>query len=95
METTFNSAKNQYKANYIQHALTGEEKYKIAYETAQKTIESILEKAPEKPVPVKSTRERSFTGFRQEETPPSLPSQSWKYWTLGILLLGSIALAMF
>jgi len=46
MEGTFASAKNQYKSNYVQHVLTGEEKYKTAYESAEKTMQSILSQAP-------------------------------------------------
>ena len=99
MEGTFDSAKNQYKSNYVQYFLTKEPKYKSAYETAQKTMDSILEKAPtpgEEPEKLKPTRERSYRAFHQKETgQTSLPSQSWKYWTLGSLLLVTAGLAMF
>jgi hypothetical protein len=99
MEGTFDSAKNQYKSNYVQYVLTKEAKYKTAYEAAQKTMDSILEKAPpppEEPEKLKSIKERSYRDIKQEyPTVTSLPSQSWKYWTLGSLLLVTAALAMF
>jgi hypothetical protein len=99
MEGTFDSAKSQFKSNYVQYALTNEAKYKTAYETAQKTMDSILEKAPdlnEEPEKLKPIRERSYTRFHQlQVTPTSIPSQSWKYWTLGSLLLVSFGLMMF
>lgn len=99
MEGTFDSAKNQYKSNYVQYFLTKEPKYKTAYEAAQKTMDSILEKAPtpgEEPEKLKPIRERSYRAFRQEEpNQTTLPTQSWKYWTLGSLLLLTSALAMF
>jgi len=96
MEGTFNSAKNQYQANYIQHALTGDDKYKQIYEAAQKKIESILDKAPptEESEPLKSTQERSYTRVHQDPV-SSIPTQGWKYWALGSLLLLSFALSMF
>jgi len=99
MEGTFDSAKNQYKSNYVQYFLTKEPKYKTAYETAQKTMDSILEKAPtrgEEPEKLKPTQERSYKIFHQESSgPTSLPSQTWKYWTLGSLLLVTAGLGMF
>jgi len=99
MEGTFDSAKNQYKLNYVQYVLTKEAKYKTAYEEAQKTMDSILAKAPdmnEEPEKLKPKREKSYTEFRQvQATPTSIPSQSWKYWTLGSLLLVSAGLMMF
>ena len=98
MEGTFDSAKNQYKSNYVQFFLTKEPKYKSAYETAQKTMDSILEKAPadQEPEKLKPTQERSYRAFHQEEpNQTSLPSQAWKYWTLGSLLLVSAGLGMF
>jgi hypothetical protein len=99
MEGTFDSAKNQYKSNYVQYVLTKEPKYKSAYEAAQKTMDSILEKAPtpgEEPEKLKPIRERSYREIHQEHPAlTSLPSQSWKYWTLGSLLLLSSVLAMF
>ena len=99
MEGTFDSAKNQYKSNYVQYFLTKEPKYKSAYETAQKTMDSILEKAPtraEQPEKLKPIQERSFRAFHQKATSQtSLPSQSWKYWTLGSLLLVTAGLGMF
>jgi hypothetical protein len=98
MEGTFDSAKNQYKSNYVQFFLTKEPKYKSAYETAQKTMDSILEKAPttEEPEKLKPIRERSYRAIHQEEpNQMSIPSQSWKYWTLGSLLLVTSVLGMF
>jgi len=98
MEGTFDSAKNQLKANYVQYFLTDDAKYKTSYETAQKTMDSILAKAPpsQEPEKLKPIKEKSYIGFRQEtSSPTSIPSQSWKYWALGTLLLVSSALAMF
>jgi len=97
MEGTFASAKNQYKSNYVQYALTNEEKYKTAYEAAQKTIESILDKAPtiQEPEKLKPTSEKSYKSFHQNQGPTSLPSQSWKYWMLGSLLLAGAVLMTF
>jgi CHASE3 domain sensor protein len=99
MEGTFDSAKNQYKSNYVQFFLTKEPKYKSAYETAQKTMDSILEKAPtpgQEPEKLKPIQERSYRAFHQEvSSQTSLPSQSWKYWTLGSLLLVTTVLGMF
>lgn len=98
MEGTFDSAKNQYKSNYVQYFLTKEAKYKSAYELAQKTMDSILENAPpdQEPEKLKPIQERSYKIFRQESSAPtSLPSQSWKYWTLGSLLLVTAGLGMF
>jgi hypothetical protein len=99
MEGTFDSAKNQYKSNYVQYFLTKEPKYKSAYETAQKTMDSILEKAPSssmEPEKLKPIQERSYKTFRQEmSSQTSLPNQSWKYWTLGSLLLVTTVLGMF
>lgn len=99
MEGTFDSAKNQFKSNYVQYFLTQEPQYKSAYETAQKTMDSILEKAPpptQPQEPLKPVKERSYKLLRQESTSQtSLPSQSWKYWTLGILVPLSLVLKMF
>lgn len=99
MEGTFDSAKNQFKSNYIQYFLTQEPQYKLAYETAQKTMDSILEKAPpstELPRAFKPVKERSYKLLHQDSTSPiSLPSQTWKYWTLGILVPVSLVLKMF
>lgn len=98
MEGTFDSAKNQYKSNYVQYFLTKEEKYKSAYESAQKTMDTILESAPiqQEPEKLKPIREKSYKIFRQESSvPTSLPNQSWKYWTLGSLLLVTAGLGMF
>jgi len=97
MEGTFDSAKNQFKANYIQYFLTNENKYKSAYETAQKTMDSILEKAPETPEPTntKTTHEHSYSRLRQTTQPQTIQSQTWKYWTLGALVTVSAGLMMF
>lgn len=96
MEGTFASAKNQYKSNYVQHVLTGEEKYKTAYESAQTAMDAILSKAPqEEPEKLKPIAENSYKEFHQTPSPTSLPSQGWKYWTLGSLLLVGAVLAMF
>ena len=96
MEGTFSSAKTQYKSNYVQHVLTGEEKYKTAYESAEKTMQSILSQAPpEEPEKLKPIAEKSYKEFHQTPGPVSIPSHSWKYWTLGSLLLVGAVLAMF
>ena len=98
MEGTFDSAKNQYKSNYVQYFLTKEAKYKSAYELAQKIMDSILENAPpdQEPEKLKPIQERSYKIFHQESSATtSLPSQSWKYWTLGSLLLVTAGLGMF
>lgn len=94
MEGTFTSAKNQFKLNYIQHFLTGEEKYKGAYEAAKQTMESILDKAPESEPQesLKETHERSHVKFHQAPV-TSIPTQSWKYWTLGLLTLSIVVLS--
>jgi len=95
MEGTFSSAKNQYQSNYVQHALTGDDKYKQAYESARMTMESILEKAPaQESEPMKSTQEKTYQRFHQEPV-SSIPSQNWKYWTLGTAVLASFVLSMF
>ena len=96
MEGTFDSAKNQYKSNYVQFVLTKEPKYKTAYEAAQKTMDSILEKAPtpgQEPEKLKPIQERSYRVVHQEAS--GLPSQTWKYWTLGSLLVVTVGLRMF
>ena len=97
MEGTFASAKNQYKSNYVQYALTKEEKYKTAYEAAQATMDNILAKAPpaQEPEKLKPISEKSYINFHQTPSQTSLPSQGWKYWTLGSLLLVGAVLAMF
>jgi hypothetical protein len=97
MEGTFNSAKSQLKANYVQHFLTGEDKYKATYEAAQATMDSILMKAPdqEEPESIKKTHERSVVMLNQTGKVTSIPGQSWKYWTIGLLLLGTFGLSMF
>lgn len=94
MEGTFASAKNQFKLNYIQHFLTGEEKYKDAYEAAKQTMDSILDKAPE-PEPqasLKETHERSHVKLHQGSV-TSIPTQGWKYWMLGLLSLSIVVLS--
>jgi hypothetical protein len=99
MEGTFDSAKNQFKSNYVQYFLTQEPQYKTAYETAQKTMDSILEKAPpptEPQEPLKPIKERSYKLLHQTSTSQTtLPSQSWKYWALGIVVPLSLVLKMF
>jgi hypothetical protein len=100
MEGTFDSAKSQYKTNYVQYELTNEKKYKTAYESAQKTMDSILAKAPatgQEEEKLKPMREKSYTTVHRlaAQAPTSIPSQSWKYWTLGSLLLVSTGLMMF
>ena len=98
MEGTFASAKNQYKLNYVQYFLTKEPKYKTTYEAAQKTMDDILSRAPP-PVEhkeLKPIKEKSYTLLRRESSAPtSLPSQSWKYWTLAPLVVVSFGLSMF
>lgn len=99
MEGSFDSAKNQFKTNYIQYFLTQEDQYKTAYTGAQKIMDSILDKDPGAPpvIPkqMKSTHERSFATLkRTSDSPTSIPNQTWKYWTLGSLLVVSIGLSM-
>jgi hypothetical protein len=95
MEGTFSSAKNQYQSNYVQHALTGEDKYKQAYEAAQNTMESILEKAPpQEPESLKTIEQKTYQKIHQVPV-SSIPSQNWKYWTLGTGVLVSFVLSMF
>jgi hypothetical protein len=96
METAFNSAKSQFQSNYIQYELTRDEKYKTAYETAQRTIESILAKAPQaqEPVRLKTTREKSYIAAHQAP-PEAIPSPLWRYLALGTLLLLTTVLATF
>jgi hypothetical protein len=96
MEGTFDSAKNQFKANYIQYFLTEQSKYKDAYESAQKTMDSILENTPDtpkEPIKLKPIREKSYTTVRQASQ-EAVPTQSWKYWTLGSLLLVTTVLSL-
>ena len=97
MEGTFASAKNQYKLNYVQFFLTKEPKYKTTYETAQKTMDDILSRAPPpfEHQELKPIKEKSYSRLRQESSPTSLPSQSWKYWTLAPLVVVSFGLSMF
>jgi len=95
MEGTFASAKNQYKLNFVQYSLTNEPKYKTAYETAQKTMDDILSRAPERPVDLKPIKERAVVHRLREESPMSIPSQAWKYWTLCPLVILSFVLARF
>ena len=93
----FDSAKNQFKLNYVQYFLTGEPKYKAAYESAQNTMDTVLSHAPdeESAEPLKEVYERSYTKLGQaRQSPTSLPTQSWKYWTLGCLLIGITALSI-
>jgi len=96
MEATFNSAKRQFQSNYIQYQLTKDEKYKRAYEAAQRTIESILAKAPQaqERVNLKTTREKSYIAAHQVP-PTAAPSAQWRYLALGTLLLLTTVLAMF
>ena len=95
MEGTFASAKNQFKLNYIQHFLTGEEKYKGAYEAAKQTMDSILDKAPElePQASLKETHERSHVKLHQNYQTTSIPTQGWKYWMLGLLSLSIVVLS--
>ena len=94
MEGTFTSAKNQFKLNYVQYFLTGEEKYKTTYEAAKQTMDSILDKAPEvePEESLKETHERSHVKMHQNPV-TSIPTQGWKYWTLGLLTLSIIVLS--
>ncbi len=97
MEGTFDSAKNQFKSNYVQYFLTKEPTYKTAYESAQKTMDDVLSKAPppREPEKLKPIKETSIARRLRESSPASIPSQTWKYWTLTPLLLVSFALSMF
>lgn len=83
--------------NYVQHFLTKEPKYKTAYESAQKTMDDVLSKAPppREPEKLKPIKETSYARLHRESSPGSIPSQTWKYWTLCPLLLVSFVLSMF
>lgn len=94
MEATFNAAKSQYKSNYVEFALTGEQKYKKSYEEAKKTLDSVVSNAPEPyvPEPVKPIMEKSYKNHQDIVT---IPSQSWKYWAIAALLFSTTLLGMF
>jgi len=83
--------------NYVQYFLTKEPSYKTAYESAQKTMDDVLSKAPppREPEKLKPIKEASVARRLRESSLASIPSQTWKYSLLFPLLLGSFALSLF
>ena len=89
----FDSAARQYKSNFLQYSLTDDPKYKVAYEAAQKTLDSLTSQIPEEEHPkAEHDSARSILGITIA-TPSLGQSQTWKYWVIGGLVLAS-ALSM-
>jgi len=87
MESTI----EQYRMNYIQYATTGEPKYKAAYEAAQKTLDTFLQSQTPEDDKVEQIYDHAMT-IPAASLPPLPPSQTWKYWAIGILGLVSVGL---
>jgi len=87
MESTL----EQYRMNYIQYATTGEPKYKAAYEAAQKTLDTFLQSQIPEDNKVEQIYNHAMT-IPAASLPPSRPTQSWKYWAIGILGVISVGL---
>jgi len=82
----------QYRMNYIQYKVTGDERYKAAYEAAQNTLDTYLrsQPAPEE-TGFKQTYEtaKRFESIPESSLPTPRSSPVWKYWAIGSLLLVS------
>ena len=87
MESTL----EQYRMNYIQFATTGDPKYRASYEAAQKTLDTFLQSQTLEDDRVQQIYNHSKT-IPSTSLPPPRPSQTWKYWAIGILGLVSVGL---
>ena len=55
MEKQFNILLNDYRDNYIQYKMNGEDRYKSSYQSAQTAIENIFKDANKLPVKTQDT----------------------------------------
>ena len=80
--------------NYIQYKITGDERYKAAYEAAQNTLDTYVRSQPDEETSFKKVFETSkvYETVPSSSLPPSSPSQTWKYWAIGSLLTVSVGL---
>lgn len=100
MDATWNSAKKVYADNFLQFKLTGESKYRTAYEEALKTMNRILGKQVNKPEPQKKhtnfLREQdTLKGDLMRQSPSMMtpvPSLTWRYITIGGLAIVTFGL---
>jgi len=84
MESTL----NQFKSNFLQYTLTGDEKYKTAYEASQKLLDSMLVEPEPEPEP--DNRKQPHVKSRNVEVHQI--SQTWKYWVAGGLGILAVVL---
>ena len=92
----FQSATSQLKSNFVQYSLTGDPKSKSAYEAAQASLDSLFSSVPpsEEEHPKKKNDDaKSILGIPFASLPTSSPSQTWKYWTIGGLVVVLAVLA--
>ena len=78
--------------NYIQYKVTDDPRYKAAYEAAQNTLDTYLRTQPspdEGGFKQKYETAKVYETIPETSLPPSRPSQTWKYWVIGSLLLVS------
>lgn len=98
MDATWNSAKKVYADNFLQFKLTGESKYRTAYEESLKTMNRILEKQTKVVPPVNLhsqylKEQDTLKGDLLRQPPQApIPSLSWRYITLGGLAIVTFAL---
>lgn len=89
------STLQQYRTNFLQYATTGDTKYKTAYEAAQNALDTFIQNHPEseeKDDKKVYDKTKTIQGISSSSPLPSSPSQSWKYWAIGILGLISVGL---
>jgi hypothetical protein len=94
------AAKKAFSDNYVEYAITGNNSYKVAYEAAQKSIETTLSNlensAPQKVEMLKThNTSRTFLGRTTTTGPLPIPSMTNQYLLLGGLGLLGIGLWMF
>jgi hypothetical protein len=91
----FQSATSQLKSNFVQYSLTGDPKSKSAYEAAQASLDALFASAPpeeEEQPKKKYDNAKSILGIPSASLPSSSSSQTWKYWTIGGLVVALMVL---
>jgi hypothetical protein len=90
----FQSATSQLKSNFVQYSLTGDPKSKSAYEAAQASLDALFASAPpeEEQPKKKYDNAKSILGISSASLPSSSSSQTWKYWTIGGLVVALMVL---
>lgn len=105
MEKRFKMLLDNYRDNYIQYKMNGEDRYKSSYESAQSAIESLFKEAGTIPAKSQDTSELAMKLIRENDNAvgaemrvpaPSFLPTSYSYNTQYIVIgcLGAITLLL-